>query len=501
MSTAPKRTITIDTNLQGIIKRGKNKSRTNNTIVKPKLKPNQFVRPSTLKKQLLARIKTHQQKKNTILTSSQTNRVDDGAKDGNIDRDRDRDIYNKLGSSSASSSITTSNNDNQSRIPPISQTANINESFSQSLDYLKSLAANARDFRHQRKQKNKTHKAKTNLSINVAPASVVTSPEVMQPPIQSSALITNSAEMTQPNHLTQQFTTQEHSTTPSPQVFLGTFPNTRGDEAILPTAQNMYMPSVSNIQDASVLPGHHNIPIQSASVLTLNTEPKWGCLKMGNKPTFRTFHNKTSKVHTSIDFPDGNNIRNISTNETSNHPVESILGKDSASSGENTVINKDTNINNEEDTSATSNDRSETISTTELLYGTRQQRLDDYRKEQLKADKEQVEPVLKIKQTKQRLITKRYKLGKYKNKDGEVIGVLIKNAQTQRNVENKRNEMRRLPLDTIVSRLHKKRLLKVGSSAPPDVLREMYESAVLAGDIENEGNDIALHNFLAGADK
>ena len=59
--------------------------------------------------------------------------------------------------------------------------------------------------------------------------------------------------------------------------------------------------------------------------------------------------------------------------------------------------------------------------------------------------------------------------------------------------------MKHIPLDTIISRLHKKRLLKVGSSAPPDVLREMYESSILAGDIENEGNDIALHNFLAGS--
>jgi hypothetical protein len=30
-------------------------------------------------------------------------------------------------------------------------------------------------------------------------------------------------------------------------------------------------------------------------------------------------------------------------------------------------------------------------------------------------------------------------------------------------------------------------------------LRELYESSALAGDIENEGNDIALHNFLAGS--
>jgi hypothetical protein len=139
------------------------------------------------------------------------------------------------------------------------------------------------------------------------------------------------------------------------------------------------------------------------------------------------------------------------------------------------------------------------VALSEVLYGSRQQRLNDYRNEQVKTDKKNVEPVMKIKQTKQRIVTKKYKLGKYTNKTGPVIGVLIKNVQTQRNVEKKRNEMKHIPLDTIISRLHKKRLLKVGSSAPPDVLREMYESSMLAGDIENEGNDIALHNFLAGS--
>ncbi len=144
-------------------------------------------------------------------------------------------------------------------------------------------------------------------------------------------------------------------------------------------------------------------------------------------------------------------------------------------------------------------DRPDPVALSEVLYGSRQQRLNDYRNEQVKTDKKNIEPVIKIKQTKQRIVTKKYKLGKYTNKTGPVIGVLIKNVQTQRNVERKRNEMKHIPLDTIISRLHKKRLLKVGSSAPPDVLRELYESSALAGDIENEGNDIALHNFLAGS--
>jgi len=223
--------------------------------------------------------------------------------------------------------------------------------------------------------------------------------------------------------------------------------------------------------------------VENTPPVVLNSEPQWGCLKSGNKPTFRSFHNKTCKVSTSIDTEPNNANNNNSNNNNNNSEGVHVIDTSTVSDSE----------------SESERDRPDPVALSEVLYGSRQQRLNDYRNEQVKTDKKNIEPVIKIKQTKQRIVTKKYKLGKYTNKTGPVIGVLIKNVQTQRNVEKKRNEMKHIPLDTIISRLHKKRLLKVGSSAPPDVLREMYESSALAGDIENEGNDIALHNFLAGS--
>jgi hypothetical protein len=60
--------------------------------------------------------------------------------------------------------------------------------------------------------------------------------------------------------------------------------------------------------------------------------------------------------------------------------------------------------------------------------------------------------------------------------------------------------MKHIPLHTIKARLHKKNLLKVGSIAPPDVLRELYETAVFAGDIEYENEGTLLHNFLTSSE-
>ena len=460
MST-PKRTITIDTNLQSLSKRGKNKSVKNATAtIRPKLKTNQFIRPSTLKKQLLARIKTHQQKKNTY-SDATTLRDSSSSSKGNATT-TDNQINN------TNTNTNTNNNSNK-------DSSDSSESFSQSLEYLQSLAVNRKD----RKQKTKTQRINTNTNTTITSSPQAHLPhQPYQPPPQVflTAFPSETVGM------------QENTSTPPiiPQLSLGAVPQLQLTQVAPPVTQLVQAPAPAPPAPAPApFESYVNNYSENTPPVVLNNEPQWGCLKSGNKPTFRSFHNKTCKVTTSIESEptnSSNNNNNINNNNSESAPV---------------VIDTTPVMSDSE--SETERDGPDPVALSEVLYGSRQQRLNDYRKEQVKTDKKNIEPVIKIKQTKQRIVTKKYKLGKYTNKTGPVIGVLIKNVQTQRNVERKRNEMKHIPLDTIISRLHKKRLLKVGSSAPPDVLRELYESSALAGDIENEGNDIALHNFLAGS--
>ena len=44
-------------------------------------------------------------------------------------------------------------------------------------------------------------------------------------------------------------------------------------------------------------------------------------------------------------------------------------------------------------------------------------------------------------------------------------------------------------------------MIKIGTNAPNDVIRKIYESSVLTGEITNNNNDILLHNFIKESDE
>jgi len=91
--------------------------------------------------------------------------------------------------------------------------------------------------------------------------------------------------------------------------------------------------------------------------------------------------------------------------------------------------------------------------------------------------------------------TFKYKLGKHAN--GKV-SVLIKNTHTRRKIQTEQAQLKRKSILDIKNHLRSKNFLKVGSSAPNDVLREMYEQSILAGQLENKAKETLIHNYFNG---
>ena len=97
------------------------------------------------------------------------------------------------------------------------------------------------------------------------------------------------------------------------------------------------------------------------------------------------------------------------------------------------------------------------------------------------------------KRTTKKTIKRKYTLGRSKIRKS--VAVLIKDRGTRKQVLNAQKDLKRKPMNDVKSYLREHNLIKVGSNAPNDVMRKMYESAMLAGEIKNSNVETLLHNF------
>lgn len=93
----------------------------------------------------------------------------------------------------------------------------------------------------------------------------------------------------------------------------------------------------------------------------------------------------------------------------------------------------------------------------------------------------------KFKKTKKTTFT----LGKKNNK----VSVLIKNNETRKRIKKEHALLKQIPLNEIKKQLLEKNLISIGTTAPSEVLRKMYEDSILAGNINNVNKHNSLFNF------
>ena len=170
----------------------------------------------------------------------------------------------------------------------------------------------------------------------------------------------------------------------------------------------------------------------------LKDEPPHGCLKNGKKPTFREWATKML----------GGSSEPATTTTSSNNEPTGLIGGGGGGSGSGSGSGGEIHP--------------------DQVAGMR----------------------VKIRKTKK----KSYRIGKH----DDVVGVLLKNKQTQRHIQNQHLTLKQKTIGEIRKYLYDHQLLKVGSNAPPDVLRRMYEDSIMTGDVKNTNNDVLLHNFMSG---
>ena len=258
--------------------------------------------------------------------------------------------------------------------------------------------------------------------------------------------------------------------------FLQTFADKHKEETKLNRTIKRSHMAVEPIITHHAVGGNNTFSEIYTSPMQKVSTPSYGCLKNGNLPTYRNLCNRTLK----------NQVGESSMNVVS--PAVSSSSAFSSSPAVTTLPPITGTLAHNGSSGVVEQPQQKSIaerikSPTELLL---------IEKVKQKAESTKPKPInKKIK----KIMRRTYRTGKDQFRPR--VSVLLPNKTIRRNVTTKSYLLKQTPIEEIRKTLLKQGFIKVGSSAPNDVLRKMYESVqMIGGEINNHNPDNLLYNFF-----
>ena len=264
----------------------------------------------------------------------------------------------------------------------------------------------------------------------------------------------------------------------------------------------------------TVEPANQDKPMFLRNTVSANVPPSFGCLKNGVLPTYRIWKNQTLRTHgsnTATSFSDQTKQHNSSGSSFSLNPV-STANMNTASTNaiqpsaiQSNAIQQSTSFH-KPDTFMQQNTVIRNPSpvfgrhTLSTLGGKPEQIIEmekhhEHRKQSLQQRPKNLFRKLKQKRT----LRRTYRVGKSKHYPN--VSVLVSNKTLRKQITTKSQLLKQVPMEEVKKTLIKKGFIKVGCTAPNDVLRKMYESvSLVCGDIQNHNPENLLYNYLHGGD-
>ena len=180
-----------------------------------------------------------------------------------------------------------------------------------------------------------------------------------------------------------------------------------------------------------------------------NNEPQYGNLKNGNKPTFKELNSSYKNYEVNLNNQPMNPVVSQPMNPVVSQPMQQMINQPM-----NPVVSQ-----------PMQQPIQQVISRDSLVISDKKNDI---------------------------IQSKKIILGKTDNKN---ISILIKGNKSRKKNEKMKINLKEKKLFTIKKYLNDKNLVKHGTCAPSNLLKEIYESSHIIGDIYNTNGDILLSNY------